>query len=506
MAAEDFYRYLKRRISKCDLSDTFDVLWAYSQLMQLQGFVFPDHIEKHLEFQAGGRQNFLFHEWELELLAAEAILHASNGTKTATKTMRNWSTISHIVNRLRNLENALYGENSTADVLVEMSRIIHRQVPWQQLRPKTKLLYRYYRIFSDPAIDAICRRVLGLSVDDLYAQGVVAYMHLTDHSALELGDETSERLKGLLGFAACSVEKLREEITATHALDHAYAYRLGPLRKFPLVLVGTDTKNSFAACPVPTLLFWRLTSGLYYDLISGDSNFGNALGTSFEAYVGEVLKRAITPPTLRQLGQAKYGTKPRPKATPDWLLVEEDKAAAFIECKAKRITVPGKIAMGDLTPLKDDLKKLADAVVQLYERMSEHVAGQFPNLAYVPERKCYPVVVTLEDWYVFGLRTPDLLQKAVEQEMRDRCVDAGWLAKAPYTIMSVDEFEDAVQIINVVGISACFDGKLEFPEKRGWLFGSYLPDQFATEWGARKHLFADEAEAMFVRLGQKIEA
>ena len=74
-------------------------------------------------------------------------------------------------------------------------------------------------------------------------------------------------------------------------------------------------------CPVPTLLFWRLTSGLYFDLIKGDREFGNALGSSFERHVGEILAAAVTAPSLRYIEQAKYGTRQNPRATCDWLLV-----------------------------------------------------------------------------------------------------------------------------------------------------------------------------------------
>ena len=83
-------------------------------------------------------------------------------------------------------------------------------------------------------------------------------------------------------------------------------------------------------------------------------------------------------PSLRYIEQAKYGTRQQPRATCDWLLVEGDTAAAFIECKAKRIRVAAKIAMSDLTPPQEDIGVLADAVVQLYERLLEYEAGAFP--------------------------------------------------------------------------------------------------------------------------------
>jgi hypothetical protein len=397
------------------------------------------------------------------------------------------------------LEDELYGDNNNADVLVEVSRIMHRQISWQQFPPQTKLVYRYYRLFSEPAIDAACRKVVGLSVDSLYHHGILSYANLVSAPALRIEDSTTRDAEAFLEFFARSPEELRALIHAVHRLDHAYAYQVGPIRQFPLIDLEHEN-GRLVLCPLPTLLFWRLTSGLYYDLIKDDPDFGQALGASFERYVGEVLSRVLTAPGLRHVGEAKYGTKQRPKATCDWLLIEGDTAAAFIECKIKRITVAAKTAMGDLKPLEDELGKLADAIIQLYERLRDYAAGSFPNLAYLPGRKCYPVVVTLEEWYLFGPRVMALLRAAVESRMLVAGIELEWLERAPYSVMSCDEFEDAAQVLNTVGLSDCFEKKLSDPEMHSWPFGNYLRHQYPQEWRDRQPLFREEAETMFNRL------
>jgi hypothetical protein len=463
--------------------------------LQVRDFCFPGDIEKHQDFVADNRANYLIHEWELETLATEVILHAEHGTKS----MRDWSTLASIVNKLRNLENELYGANGDADIFIEMARIMHRQISWQQFRPSTKLLYRYHRIFSDPAVDAVCRKVVGLPVDGLYCQAVWAYVEFVRVPALKLGEATTRDAQLFLKFAARPLAELRTMIGNVHRLDHAYAYQVGPLRQFPLVSVEANS-HQYILCPLPTLLFWRLTSGLFFDLIKGDRDFGNALGSSFERHIGEILAAVVTAPSLRYVEQAKYGTRQRPKATCDWLLVESDAAAAFIECKAKRIRAPAKIAMGDLSPLQEDIGVLADAVVQLYERLRDYEAGAFPNFPFVTGRKCYPVVVTLEEWYLFGQRVVTMLREAVETRMRTAGLDLQLLARAPYSVMSCDEFEEAAQVIDIAGLETFFDSKLSDAEMRSWPYGNFLRHQFAKERKARKLVFRDEAEAMFNRL------
>jgi hypothetical protein len=97
------------------------VIWAYSQLLQVRDFCFPDDSEKHQDFIADSRVNYMIHEWELETIATEVILHAEHGTKS----MRDWSTLASIVQKLRNFENELYGENGDPDIFIEMARIMH---------------------------------------------------------------------------------------------------------------------------------------------------------------------------------------------------------------------------------------------------------------------------------------------------------------------------------------------------------------------------------------------
>jgi hypothetical protein len=50
--------------------------------------------------------------------------------------MRDWPTLANIVTRLRRLENELYDDIENADIQIEMSRIMHRQIAWQQFPPR----------------------------------------------------------------------------------------------------------------------------------------------------------------------------------------------------------------------------------------------------------------------------------------------------------------------------------------------------------------------------------
>ena len=292
--------------------------------------------------------------------------------QTVAYGLRHWRTISDIIDRLRELENALYGANRESDVLIEVSRIMHRQFPWQQFRPQTKLAYRYFRIFNTSRISAIAQKAIGFFRRGLYFPLFfwLCTLLVFQHSKIS---QTPLRLGKPFWLYFLVRRRNSKSIFMLHihliTLLHIAWGRSGNIRWLP-----SNGTRKLMLCPLPSLLFWRITSGLYYDLISADKDFANAFGDSFEAYVGDILARTISSPQLcyTKRGRETHGTRSRPKATCDWMLIERESAAAFVECKVKRITVAAKTAMGDLKALEEDIGKLADAVTQLYERIREH--------------------------------------------------------------------------------------------------------------------------------------
>src|SRR6202030_4474404 len=72
--------------------------------------------------------------------------------------------------------------------------------------------------------------------------------------------------------------------------DHKFAYNFDPLRATPLIEVA-NRNGKFLLAPIPTLLLWRFTEGIYYDLCKSEG-FDHAFGKSFQQYTGEVISAA----------------------------------------------------------------------------------------------------------------------------------------------------------------------------------------------------------------------
>jgi hypothetical protein len=84
----------------------------------------------------------------------------------------------------------------------------------------------------------------------------------------------------------------------------------------------------------------------------------------------------------------------------DWILSDQT-GHVFIEAKTKRLTVNARVS-SDMAALEKDLKVLAAAVAQHYRNIQDAVDGktEWAN----DGLPIYPLIVTLEDWYIFSPR------------------------------------------------------------------------------------------------------
>src|SRR3546814_5906992 len=83
------------------------------------------------------------------------------------------------------------------------------------------------------------------------------------------------------------------------------AYRPSILRDFPIIAFGE--KGERLRAPIPELIMYRYTSGLYLDVVQGGSAVWTDIGTRFERYVLEYLQAMMSP--YEVIGEQVYGPK-----------------------------------------------------------------------------------------------------------------------------------------------------------------------------------------------------
>jgi hypothetical protein len=189
----------------------------------------------------------------------------------------------------------------------------YRQFQWRADPPNAATAIRYYLIFNRPDIDQICVNKLNLSVRDIYLCGMACMGSFLSHAAMkypmtsEIPTVTQEKVNSFLLFASRSVSELRMLLKGEQRFDANFAYAFNSLRTYPLVLTSM---SGVLLCPIPTLLFWRITKGLYYELVT-EPTFANAFGSSFQRYVGNSIDRACIDKKVRKLAEMEYGPKRR---------------------------------------------------------------------------------------------------------------------------------------------------------------------------------------------------
>jgi hypothetical protein len=474
------YKPIRNKLRLLSAAEALRVIWAYSQYLQIRDFQFPLGIEVSPHYLSKPFPREWISEWDLELLAKEIVLNAGSVAQKG-RTLREWATLSKTVNALRKLENDLYGAFGSQDnVLVEIVRIAHRQFLWQVNRPNSSMLIRYFMVFNRPAIDTICTLRTGLSVREIYLCGAVCIGALLEHPAISvpyrstIKEITLEMLERFFAFVSRSKVALQAIIKQRQKYDESYCYAFNCLRSYPLIRFD-DGEHTVIMCPIPTLLFWRFTSGLYYDLI-GEPASANEFGDGFQAYVGEVIARACHRP-LQTHAEREYSVGKASKRSVDWIVVGEG-AALFVECKSKRLSWEAKESLTNLEPLERDLDVLAEAVVQTYKTIFDYRDNQYPQMPFNKEIEIFPIIVTIENWRMLGPVMFKKLDSAVEIKLKRTVVPAEALEEMPYSVWAIEELESGLQIIDTVGIGDFMNGKLRDKEMREWDWRGYMTSRY----------------------------
>lgn len=495
------YKPLRNKIAHLALEDALGVIWAYCQYLQIDDFSFPREIEVLNSFLNDDVPQRFIAEWELELLAKEVIL---NGNIVASKdrTLRSWKTMSEIVNGIKDLENRIYGHfGSSEKMLIELIRIAHRQFIWQASAPNSATTIRYFKIFNRPGIDEICIGKTGLSIWKTYMCATACMGCFLGRPAIaipfrnEIKALSTEDFDKFFAFTSKPIAELKTKLKAEQQYTSDFAYAFNSLRAYPLVRMSYQGVDSYV-CPLMTLLFWKFTGGLYYEFM-GVPKFANEFGDGFHEYVGEVIEQTCFAP-IQRWGEKSYAIGKLEKRTVDWIVADEN-SALFLECKAKRISWGAKASLSDLAPLEADIDSMASAVVQVYKTLADHLNNYYPHLSVKEGRKIFPVVVTLENWRLFGAVMMDKLAEAVASKLCVAGLTSDLVEKMPYSVFAVEELEVGLQIMNTNGIDGFMEGKLKSLEMRNWDWHGYMTNRYPKSFPA-KRLFQDEYDAMFSEL------
>jgi hypothetical protein len=475
---EDYkpFRNWLRRLDR--LQGLIDI-WCYSQHV-MEGRPLPADYAIGLPVLRFGPLKEHVRPWDLDVLAREIVLNAGSGGGHGLK---NWADLATALDHIHRLEGIAFerGDEGPPDVLYELHRIAHRQFPWQ-IAVAVNPMMRVFKVFGQVGVEAIVVRELGMTALQFLQLGMALRGNFQrrwgistnkDYAVLGISRESSG---AFLRRITCTLDELKEDMAARQSYGSNWLYAWNPLEAWPLVSFDRSHPDR-VLCPIPYHLARRASIGIFYDLVKA-ADFDNPFGNSFQAYVGEIIGATCEPPRFSLLAEEPYRVGSRKMHGVDWVLSDAT-GHLFIESKTKRLTVVAK-TLGDPAALDKDLSIMATAIVQHYRNIRDALDGK---TRWVPDgRPVYPIILTLEDWFMFSPRVHEVLTGHVRRLLSEAAIPEHVLEDMPYTIGSAHEFEATSQIIAEVGIASVFSAKTA-PEERGWSLLPFVANHFREEMG-----------------------
>lgn len=441
-------------IKEFDLFESLYVIWAYIQNLQFDTPM-PRDIELNTYFNKWNVTDKRLRnssEWELEYLTKEIILNCERKWNSK-KSLRQYKYFTKAVNNVRKINDLTGSLISQADILKELYRMAHRQFIWQS-GVNSMTMIRNYKIYNNIELRKIFKEIIGIEYMTFFKIGLLFWSHYSKSYFVnypvnnnKVKDIPIRDIDMFTNFYLISINELKNDYKMNQSFDENIFYKTNPLKYKPLIL-----NNNIIICPLPTLLFWQFTSGVYYLLIDKNiPNFDNLFGFSFQIYVGDVIKEIDNAKKFNIYPEEEYSIKKgNNKKTLDWI-IEDNDAVMLIECKTKRIKLNSKILLSDNDSIESDINIITEAITQLYRGILDFLNNLYPQLKHTT-KKIYPTIVTLEEWYLVNYELHEKIIIKSKEKLNLQGYDSDIIDKFPFTVFSINEFEIEFQKIYESGI------------------------------------------------------
>lgn len=489
------YKPIRNHLRRVSIENAFFVIWAYSNLFQFKNKIPPEievaiELLNNIDFPARG-----LYEWELMLLSREVIMNGVDNPIYATRSFSRWSYFSRAINKIKEFENKVWPlTGDEKSVMKEMGRIARRQFPWQ-IKPNATLFFRYHRIYNNPRLSKIIEKHIGLSVSTWYITGTAIFGHLITNPKcsidpkITIAEITKSDFDKFLSHTSASLDLLREKIIMDTKYNDEFVYSLNPLEFYPFILIG-----NYYYCPIPTLAAWRITSGIYFDIDKKDGEFGRNFGSAFQDYLLDISNKVLDRNKAVILPEQKYKLNGIEKDSIDMILADSSNAF-FVELKTKKLSAKSRSEFLSDDSINKDFAVLADAIVQVYVTIQDYEKNLYGHFPFVPTRKIYPLIVTLEDWYIWG-SDHKRLRAMVETKLTEKGIPLDYIAKTPYTVTWAQTYEFLVQILNNFTIEEIMIA-WHHPDKAGHNFSQFLMSNYGKGCKFIDEFFLGEFENIF---------
>jgi hypothetical protein len=425
--------------------------------------------------------------WELDTLANELLTTPKHDFYRSFD-CRSWRALAELTNLLRNIENAEYGaRRQHGSMYVEMGRIASRQFDWQRSFFNIRDMYRSAFIYGQGACADHLSNAYDLSISDLtFAGYALMAMYIESPASSPVGDydvlaqmglsETS--FQNVLKRISLQARDMRNEASNLRSSERETAYRPSILRRYPCVIFGRKRDRMIA--PLPQLIAYRFTSGLFFDIVGGSGAVRNDCGKRFEAYSLALLSRMLPDMQFEPEWRYKAGRNDRDSSD----IIHFDRCGRIrlaIECKAR--WMGAEVRFGDNPDVRKDYEEIISGVYQAWRFFSDCRRGLTGRDA-APQ--AMGVVLALDEW--FSARSAALDRVIEEAHVRaDANSDILPEDRKPIAFCSIHELERVLETATEESLLGALEDLAGKP--KGWIFSNLHADFDAPKTGRKPYPF-----------------
>lgn len=497
---EEVWKPFRNVIRNTDLLDSLGVVRAYSVYRHMgSSYSMPNDIQVDPSFYNDWR---VLPPWELETLARE-ILIISSKQHSPRKSLKRWRDLTSAMNKMKEIENKIAElyidqENVYNEVTV---RLTNRQFRYQTDSPSNEAIVRYYRLYSYPKVANLVGKTVGLNplkiiriAAGLWANYLKFLGMYYPLERLELSGISQSDYDNFMSLFSKDMNDLQNLMRNSphRRLDDTFLYAFHELQQYPILFTDMNGRPAHI-CPQPTLLFWRITTGIYYDMVN-IKGFDQAFGESFEKYIGDVSDAILNDSSMSIYGEEENSGPNRC----DWIIDNND-SFLLVECKTKRLTLAAKTSLSSDDALEEQIDILAGAVVQAYKSLEAYRSGAFkaPKYSFNPGKQPYIAIVTLEKWYLMGVHLRNLKDKVIKLLDSDMLNGEQLTTEVPFIVLSTTEYEKFLFVVGKKGLCDVIDPSLGGDKFDGWEFAAYMEKTFKSDLEEFEYPFIGELNDIF---------
>lgn len=370
---------------------------------------------------------------------------------------------------MENSDAGLRIEQSEDAIFFELNRISLRIFEWQVGFVSQNKACRYLFLYGSDLINDKFLEKNGVSLKDFFVDCFHLYVifskfklvHVDALSNLYVHRPTS-RLS--LDMIKSHFSKAVSEQRSIYNNKYGDAYQASVLRKWPII----QFSDGWMISPLPDLIFYRSSEGLYYDVVDFGQKFINDANFRFEVYVQNLVRAKHSNAII--VKQFSYDRKKGHSVeAPDVIVSIDGKVSMIIECKCAKMKIESMYDQGKFNEHNPQISQIIKGVIQLWRFQEDIKNGKISQLDLSGE--CIYILLTLDRWVEMVTQYQDriisMAKKIVGSDVSKEILD-----KDNIKFSTIGKFEKLVCGLDMDSIiSSCSGAGVDIP-----VYGRSLPD------------------------------